>query len=58
MVRIALLTIFLLVGCSTISKESPVLGGQVVSPYGWNNPIDGWCKRNKQDVDCKKIKEK
>ena len=50
MVRVAWLCL-ILVGCST-APQKPVIGAPTQAPWGWDNSIDGWCKRNSKDPDC------
>ena len=50
MVRIAWLCL-IIAGCST-PVVKPVIGAPTDAPWGWDNPIDGWCLRNPKDPNC------
>ena len=54
MVRFILVIMIALCGCSVKSTSMPIIGAKLPDPYGWRNPVDGWCKRNPDDIDCKK----
>lgn len=53
--KMGLCVVLLLCGCSVQpSKSKPVFGGEIIPPVGWVDPNIGWCKRNPEDIDCKK----
>lgn len=46
------------IGCTSISTDKPVFGKPTVTPWGWDNPLNGWCLRHPEDIDCIKGKAK
>lgn len=53
MVQVILVIMLMLSGCTTVvSHDVPVIGDKTSAPYGWDNPVNGWCKRHRDDPNC------